>query len=198
MNPFTLWFTTGVEHILDLAGYDHILFVSLLVLAFPPQEWKKVLLLITAFTIGHSASLALSTIQSLHLPQALIELFIALSIFVSATYNLVFYKNPPKRGNHFLYLIVTVFGLIHGLGFSFLLRAMLGSEESILLPLLFFNLGLELGQIIIVLVVLVFSLLTIYAFKWPYHFVKLIPVCIIAIISLKMCVERLFLLFHSS
>lgn len=198
MNSFTLWFSTGMEHILDLSGYDHILFVSLLVLTFPPQEWKKVLILITAFTVGHSVSLGLSVVQSLRINQALVELLIALSILLSACYNLVFYKNPPKRGKSFLYLIVTFFGLIHGLGFSFLLRAMLGHEENIALPLLYFNLGLELGQIVIVSVVLLFSLLTIYLFKWPYQIFKLIPVCLIAIISFKICIERLLLLFQSS
>ncbi|MBL7934114.1 MAG: HupE/UreJ family protein [Bacteroidia bacterium] len=198
MNSFTLWFSTGMEHILDFSGYDHILFVSLLVLTFPPSDWKKVLILITAFTVGHSISLALSVINSLHLNQGLIEFLIAFSILLSATYNLVFYKNPPKRGKSFLYLIVTFFGLIHGLGFSFLLRVMLGHEENILAPLLYFNLGLELGQIVIVSVVLLFSLLTIYLFKWPYQIFKLIPVCLIVIISLKMCIERLLQLFQSS
>lgn len=191
MNPFTLWFTTGIEHILDLAGYDHILFVSLLVLAFPPHQWKQVLLLITAFTLGHSVSLALSVLKTLPFSTSIVEFLIALSIFVSALYNLWTYKNPPKRGSLFLYGMVSLFGLVHGLGFSVLLRSMLGSEESIILPLLYFNLGLECGQIVIVLVVLLFSLLTIYFFKWPYHFVKLIPVGIIAMISLKMCAERL-------
>lgn len=198
MNPFTLWFSTGMEHILDLAGYDHILFVTLLVLSFPPQEWKKVVLLVTAFTLGHSLSLALSVIGYIKLPSALVEFLIALSILISAIYQVAFYKNPPKRGRRFLYLIVSLFGLIHGLGFSFLLRSMLGSEEDILLPLTYFNLGLEFGQIVIVLVVLLFSLLTIYIFKWPYHLVKLIPVSCIAIVALKICVERWFQLFPSS
>jgi hypothetical protein len=197
MNEFSLWFSTGMEHILDLQGYDHILFVSLLTLTFPVTEWKRVLILITAFTVGHSCALALSVIHSLHLFQPLIELLITLSILFSAAYNLLFLKNPPKRGIWYLYALVIFFGLIHGLGFSFLLRSMLDSEATVFLPLFYFNLGLEIGQIFIVVAVIGISLLLTYLFKWSFITIKLVTVCCIALISLKISAERLLDLFQS-
>ncbi|MBA3680687.1 MAG: HupE/UreJ family protein [Bacteroidetes bacterium] len=85
--------------------------------------------------------------------------------------------------------------MIHGMGFSYLLRSMLGREESVALPLLWFNLGLEVGQIIIVLIVLIISFLLAFVFKFPYKLYKLILVCIIGLIALKITIERLLELF---
>jgi hypothetical protein len=198
MNEFGLWFSTGVEHILDLQGYDHILFVTLLTLAFPFNEWRKLLVLISAFTIGHSVSLALSVTKQISLPQAWVELLIALSILASAAYQLALYRTKESKTPSFLYIVITFFGLVHGMGFSFLLRSMLGHEHSVILPLLYFNLGLELGQIIIVVIVLVFSLLLTSIFKWPFKIYKLILVCCIALIALKMSGERFLDLFQFS
>lgn len=195
MNPFGLWFGTGVEHILNLSGYDHILFVTLLVLAFPLKEWKKLLVLITAFTLGHSISLALSTLRFVNLPSTLTELLIALTILISGVYQMIHYKKEKPTHNFFLYFIITLFGLIHGLGFSILLKSMLGHEGSIALPLLYFNLGLELGQVIIVLIVVVFSLFLTTLLKCPYRIYKLSLTCIITLIALKLCAERFWELF---
>lgn len=191
MDEFKIWFFTGVEHILDLKGYDHILFVALLVLTYYFNKWGKLLLLISAFTIGHSISLALSVTNKIYLPQPLTEFFIALSILITAIYHLVYYKNTDQKNTTFLIFIVVFFGLIHGMGFSYLLRSMLGHEESVTLPLIWFNLGIELGQILIVLIVLAVSFILAFAFKLPYKLYKLILVCSIGLIALKMTVERL-------
>jgi len=190
MNEFGLWFSEGMEHILDLAGYDHILFVTLLVLTFPLKDWRKLLVLITAFTLGHSFSLALSVTGAVTFSRAWIELLIALTILASAIYQIVHYKKEQVGSNYFIYVIITLFGVVHGLGFSILLKSMLGHEDSIVLPLLYFNLGLELGQIIIVSIVLVFSLLLTSLLKCPYKIYKLILACSIALIALKISVER--------
>lgn len=195
MNDFWLWFGTGLEHILDLNGYDHILFVSLLTLSYPFKEWKKLLVLVTAFTVGHSVALALSVSGTIKMPQPLVEFLIAFSILVSGLYNTVHYKTPPGGRGIFIYSTACFFGLIHGLGFSYLLRSMLDAEQNIVLPLLYFNLGLELGQLIIVLIVILFSLLLTFSFKLPYHIFKLILVCSITLIALKMCIDRLPVLF---
>jgi hypothetical protein len=195
MNDFWLWFGTGMEHILDVNGYDHILFVSLLTLTFPLREWKKLLVLVTAFTVGHSVSLALSVSGTIRLHQPLVEFLIALSIFISAGYNLAYYKNSQPKTRALIYLLVVCFGLVHGLGFSYLLKSMLGTGQPMVLPLLYFNLGLELGQLVIVLFVLLFSLLLTVLFKIPFHIYKLITVCSIALIALKMTAERLPQLF---
>src|SRR4051812_7959567 len=96
MNEFWIWFSTGTEHILDLKGYDHILFVTLLSLTFPFNNWRKLLVLVTAFTVGHSISLALSVTGQIQTRPAPVEFLIALSILISAFYNLFTYKktNP--------------------------------------------------------------------------------------------------------
>lgn len=193
MNDFWLWFSMGAEHILDINGYDHILFVTLLVFTYPFQEWKKLLLLVSGFTLGHSVSLALSVINKIHLQSAAIEFLIAFSILLSALYNLRNYKKTQSENKSILalFLIVTFFGLIHGLGFSFLLRSMLGTEQNVILPLLYFNLGLEAGQIIIVLLVILFSLLlTSLIKKWSFNTYKLIILCSIGLVALKIGVER--------
>ncbi len=195
MDEFKIWFFTGVEHILDLKGYDHILFVALLVLTYYFNKWGKLLLLISAFTIGHSISLALSVTNKIYLPQPLTEFFIALSILITAIYHLVCYKNTDQKNAAFLIFIVVFFGLIHGMGFSYLLRSMLGHEESVALPLIWFNLGIEAGQILIVLIVLAVSFILAFAFKLSYKLYKLILVCGIGLIALKMTLERLLELF---
>lgn len=195
MNPFGLWFGTGLEHILDLSGYDHILFVSLLVLAFPLREWRKLLVLITAFTLGHSLSLALSTTGVVNVPSSLTELLIALTILVSAVYQVIHYKQEKTTNATFIYCIITLFGVVHGLGFSILLRSLLGQAHGIFLPLLYFNLGLELGQIIIVVLVAGFSLFLTALLKCPYRIYKLILACSVTLISLKISAERFLELF---
>lgn len=215
MTDFYLWFSTGIWHILDFAGYDHILFVTLLTLTFPFNEWKKLLVLITAFTVGHSLSLALSATNVISVQQKLIELLIALTILVSAVYNLVGHSKkyfvilrneesaPQKRDASYrqhdkvLYTITLCFGLIHGMGFSYLLKSMLGKEQSVFLPLMYFNLGIELGQIMVVAFVLIFSLILAFVFKWKQSIFKFIVTCLIALIALKISAERLWDIFQS-
>jgi hypothetical protein len=194
MNDFSLWFITGMQHILDLAGYDHILFVSVLVISQPIENWSKILALITAFTLGHSVSLALSVIGIFRVSQNWIEFFIAFSILFSAVFTMFSLNQKKTQNNWLLFATVCFFGLIHGMGFSYLLRSMLGASESFVLPLLYFNLGLELGQLIIVLFVYLFSLLLTRLFKISHKIYKLIFVCLIGLISLQMCISRLLLL----
>jgi hypothetical protein len=164
MNEFWLWFNTGTEHILDWNGYDHILYVMALCVLFSVKEWKKLLILVTAFTIGHSLTLAVSALNIFTMKQGIIEVLIPLTILFTCIVNL-YYKNrlSSTSGNQsnnytFNYALALVFGFIHGMGFSYLLRSMLGKEESVVFPLLSFNLGLELGQLIIVAVILLFSI----------------------------------------
>ena len=195
MSEFWIWFSTGVEHILDLGGYDHILFVTLLVFTYSFNKWGKLMLLISAFTIGHSISLALSVTNHIQLPQALVEFLIGLSILITAVHHIINIKNQDQKNSIFLIFVVSFFGLIHGLGFSYLLKSMLGKEESIFFPLLFFNLGLELGQISIVTMVLALSFVVAFVFKCPYKLYKFILILIIGLIALKITVERFLDLF---
>ena len=146
----------GLDHILDPNGYDHILFVTVLCALYDPKQWKKILLLVTAFTLGHSLTLALAALDIISINPSLIELLIPITIIITAIFNIyIMSKNQASDKNiHFNYFIALIFGLIHGLGFSNYFRAILGSENSILKPLFAFNIGVELGQIVIVSLVL--------------------------------------------
>ncbi len=156
MNSFQAYLILGFDHITDLNGYDHILFIVALCAIYHLSEWRRILVLVTAFTIGHSITLAIATLQLFQYRADVIEFLIPVTIFVTAISNL-FYRVPkysslsdPAPGQPLRYLFALGFGLIHGLGFSNYLRSLLGKEESIVQPLLAFNIGLELGQLLIV------------------------------------------------
>jgi hypothetical protein len=157
MNEFSLWFFTGIQHICDLKAYDHICYIMVLCIPFTLKEWKKLLFAITAFTIGHSLTLFLSITEIIRLPSYLIELLIPLTIIFSSIANIINQKNnkPALTAN---YIAALLFGFIHGMGFSYLLKSMLGIHKSILFPLFSFNLGIEIGQFIIVLIILLLIL----------------------------------------
>lgn len=158
MSTFSLYFDLGLTHILDINGYDHILFVVALCAVYVLSDWKKVLIIVTAFTIGHSITLALSTLDIFTINPALIEFLIPVTIFITAVSN-IFRKQRmlEKRGVQLNYAFALFFGLIHGMGFSNYLRSLLGRDESIVMQLLAFNLGLEIGQLIIVAFFLLLS-----------------------------------------
>ncbi len=150
MSPFQLYFGLGKDHILDYAnGYDHILFVVALCAVYVVRDWRRILILVTAFTIGHSITLALATLEIVPVNSELIEFLIPVTIFVTAVSNL-FRQEENKSNLHLNYILASAFGLIHGMGFSNYLKEILGKSDHIVSPLLAFNLGLEFGQIIIV------------------------------------------------
>jgi len=150
MSSFELYFKLGLQHILDIKGFDHILFVLALCAIYVARDWKKVLILVTAFTIGHSLTLALATFNIVNFRSDIIEFLIPVTIAITALVNL--FKNKPSTGKGISlnYFFAGFFGLIHGLGFSNYLKELLGKEATIWQPLLAFNLGLEAGQIVIV------------------------------------------------
>lgn len=161
MNDFWIWFSTGFQHILDWNGYDHILYVIALCVLFSFKDWKKLLVLVTAFTIGHSLTLVMSVLNVLAVKQAFIEVLIPLTIMSTCVINIVYHSKSESLQNkinyNLNYTLALIFGFIHGMGFSYLLKSMLGREENALFPLLSFNLGLELGQVIIVVLMLLVS-----------------------------------------
>ncbi|GAB2606957.1 HupE/UreJ family protein [Spirosoma areae] len=164
MDDVLIYLRLGFDHITDPGGYDHILFIIALCAVYTVQQWRQVLMLITAFTIGHSITLALATLQLIHVDTKLIELLIPITILVTAGTNF-FYEEPNPRNGHAIqrpnrswrYGLALLFGLIHGMGFSTYLRSLLGRKASIAGPLLAFNSGLELGQLVIVGLVLAVS-----------------------------------------
>jgi hydrogenase/urease accessory protein HupE len=165
MQDFGLYFNIGREHIADLAGYDHILFIMALCLRYQVQDWKRVLILVTAFTIGHSITLALSVFNYITVSIPWIEFLIPVTILVTAVAN-VFQKDQPKDSKaSVIYLLALFFGLIHGLGFSNYLKSLLGQDANIVTELLAFNIGLEVGQLLIVAAVLLLSVICTQIFK---------------------------------
>ena len=160
-SEFVVYFRLGIEHIADIRGYDHILFIAALTVAYSLLEWRRLLILVTAFTIGHSITLALATVGAVSVNTELIEFLIPTTILVTSVFNIADSRSVSagidagyraRRHHAILYVLAGIFGLIHGLGFSSFLRAVLGGEESIVVPLFAFNVGLEIGQILIVTV----------------------------------------------
>lgn len=154
MSEFQAYLTLGFDHITDPNGYDHILFVVALCAIYAFREWRKVLVLVTAFTLGHSVTLALSTLKIITYSSVVIELLIPITILVTALSNFSENSTADSKSPKLRYVLAASFGLIHGMGFSNYLRSLLGEQESIVLPLFSFNLGLELGQLVIVTIAL--------------------------------------------
>ena len=159
---FGLYFNLGWEHITDPTGYDHILFIIAMCAVYRISDFKKVAIMVTAFTVGHSISLALAILNIIPVWTELIEFLIPVTILITCFRNIAF---PSKteialaqqidKTDYWRYFWILSFGLIHGLGFSNFLRATLVADESIFSPLLAFNIGLEIGQLLIVFFVFV-------------------------------------------
>ncbi|RAW03217.1 HupE/UreJ family protein [Pseudochryseolinea flava] len=153
---FRTYFELGREHILDLEmGYDHILFIVSLCALYTMRDWKRVLILVTAFTVGHSITLALSALEVIKVNTNWIEFLVPVTIFITAVSNL--FKDEENLGDRKIqmnYLYALFFGLIHGMAFSNQFQAILGRNRSIVSQLFAFNIGIEVGQIIIVVIFL--------------------------------------------
>jgi len=155
MITINTFFLSGWEHIVDINAYDHLLFVMTLCAAFKLKEWKQILIIITAFTIGHSGTLILSAFDIIPTNPKLIDLLIPFTIMLTATANVINYdKNRKFSDAKIKYLIALVFGLIHGLAFASNFKFMLFSDD-ILMPLFLFNIGIEAGQLFIVLLFMI-------------------------------------------
>lgn len=163
MSDFSIYFQLGWQHILDLTGYDHILFVLVLCCSYTLKDWKRLLWLVTAFTVGHSITLALAAFKIVKVDTGWVEFLIPVTILLTALYNLP--KRRKQRSPYILYAMTLLFGLIHGLGFSNYLQSLLGQEANIVMPLLSFNIGLEFGQLIIVFFVILLSELMLKIFS---------------------------------
>lgn len=172
MQDFSLYFNLGWHHILDWQGYDHILFLLALCGMYTIADWKKVLLLVTAFTVGHSVTLALSVLNIVSINTAVIEFLIPVTILITAASNIINKRQKPKS-IRFKYILALCFGLVHGMGFSNYLKSLLGKSTSIVTELLAFNLGLEFGQVLIVFAALIISFILIWFVKikrWDWNF----------------------------
>jgi len=191
MNDIFIFAHLGFRHIIDINGSDHMLFILALVIRYLGSDWKKILILVTAFTIGHSITLALSTLDWISFPMHLIELLIPITILLTAISNLFVKDFSFSSKYHIIYYFALFFGLIHGLGFSNYLKSLLGKEENIIIPLFSFNIGLELGQLLIVGCILVFSFIFINYLKINRKSYIRIGSIITIGLSLMMIIDRI-------
>ncbi len=150
MNDFILYFKMGLFHVLDLKAYDHILFLIVLAVVYQFKQWKKVIWLITLFTLGHSITLALSAYNVIRVREDLVEFLIPLTIFITGLMNVLTARKASVGKENQNLFFALFFGLIHGLGFSNYFKAMIGRASDKFLPLVEFALGVEAAQIIIV------------------------------------------------
>ncbi|AHF16805.1 HupE/UreJ family protein [Niabella soli] len=189
MNSFIFYFAEGWKHIISWDALDHQLFIVALAIIYTFRDWKKVLVLVTAFTIGHSVTLALSVFDIIRVPSAWIEFLIPVTILITALWNMLRGKQLKKiNGNYFMALF---FGLIHGLGFANALRIMIAGDQSIGMSLLGFNLGLEAGQVLVVFLILVVSKLILDTIKIPQQIYIFAVSAIVFLLSVKMAIERI-------
>ncbi len=166
MSEFQTYLIIGFNHISDLKAYDHIVFIVALCAPYPVKMWRSVFFLVTAFTVGHSITLALATFEIVLVSSKIIEMLIPITILVTCLTNVFFDKKIGGRDSYFLALF---FGLVHGLGFSNYLRVLLGMEETIVMPLLSFNIGLELGQMMIVAIFAAVTFVTLRFLRTPHQ-----------------------------
>ncbi len=161
-----MYLQLGIEHITDLKGYDHLLFLITLMAVYQIKQWKKILILVTAFTLGHTTSLIIASFDLISIPSKWIEFLIPATICLTALINIFQMKTDTSKGHHiYKYVMSLGFGLIHGLGFSNYLRSLILNEDSMAGPLFSFNLGIEAGQLIIVSAFLILSIISLEIFK---------------------------------
>lgn len=191
MNDFGLYFEIGYKHIADLRGIDHILFVAALCIRYQFSDWRKILILVTAFTIGHSVTLALSVFDIVQYSVKWIEFLIPVTIVITAISNIFVKKFVFKNKFPLIYFLALFFGLVHGLGFSSYLKSMLGTEQNVVWQLLAFNVGLEIGQLLIVTAILIISFIFVHIMKCNRREYTLVASAGIFALALQMAIDRL-------
>jgi hypothetical protein len=154
MQDFGFYFGLGWEHIISRNALDHQLFIAALAAIYILKDWRQVLILVTAFTIGHSLTLALSVLDIIRFNSKWVEFLIPLTIVLTAFSNF-FQKKFTARSISINYFLALFFGLVHGMGFANSIRFMLAGDQNLGWSLFGFNLGLEAGQIVVVVLLLV-------------------------------------------
>ncbi|QSS98065.1 HupE/UreJ family protein [Psychroflexus sp. ALD_RP9] len=189
MEDFWLYFKLGFNHVLDVTAYDHVLFIAVLVAAYSLKQWKRIIALVSLFTVGHCLSLALAAFDILDFDKAIIEFLIPLSIVFTAIFNLFTAgKDAGSTKSAVLYIVTLFFGLVHGFGFSTYFNMLSEGASDIALMLLEFALGIEASQLVVVLVILILSAI----FQTLLRFSKRDWVLIISSIVLGLSLPLLF------
>jgi hypothetical protein len=189
MNDLAFYFREGWHHIISLDALDHQLFILALSAIYLIKDWKQVLVLVTAFTIGHSLTLALSVYDLIRINSNWVEFLIPCTIMITAVFNF-FQKNFDRKSLRLNYFLALFFGLIHGMGFANTIRFMLASDQKIGWSLFGFNVGLEAGQIAVVSIILLLSYLFVNRLHLKRRWWVLILSSIAFCIALKMAVVR--------
>ena len=189
MNTFSFYFQIGWEHIINIEALGHIFFIAALAAIYMLKDWKQVLILVTAFTIGHTTTLALSTLRIMEVPSSLVEFLIPCTIVCTSISNLFIKEFTPKRIriNYFLALF---FGLIHGLAFANTLRMIIAEDQNFALSMFSFSVGLELGQILIVFIILLLAQLFIQVIKVNRRYWVIFVSAAVFALALEMAVGR--------
>lgn len=191
MSEFWVYFQIGLHHVLDIQAYDHVLFLMALVIPFTFKDWKKIILSVTLFTLGHTTALVFSVYKILVVKANYIEFLIPITILLTAIYNLASIgKSNKKEKINWVFLITLFFGIIHGFGFSNYFNTLLGgSSNSKLVPLLEFALGIEAAQLSVVLAVLVLAYIVQTVFKYSRRDWILVGSAFIVGVVLPMIIE---------
>ncbi len=158
MEDFWFYLKMGLNHVLDLGAYDHILFLSALAIPFTFKSWKKVLVLATVFTVTHCLSLMLSVYEVVVVDVSLIEFLIPVTILLTAVFNIIYQKMLEGSKSIGLHAIATAFfGLVHGFGFSNYFKMLVSGEDEKVTPLIGFASGIEISQVTVVMIVLILA-----------------------------------------
>jgi hypothetical protein len=192
MSEFLIYFQIGLKHVLDIQAYDHVLFLIALTVPFSFKDWKRIVLLISLFTIGHTLALLLSVFGIIAIKVNLVELLIPITIMITAFFNLFTAgKSNKKESINLIFFVTLFFGIIHGLGFSNYFKAILGgSATSKLLPLAEFAIGIEAAQIIVVFIVLILSYIVQTVFRFSKRDWTLVMSAFIIGVVLPMIIEN--------
>lgn len=191
MSEFWLYFNIGLQHVLDIDGYDHVLFLIALTVPYAFKDWKRVLILVSLFTLGHTLALLLSVFEVVMIKASLVEFLIPITILITALFHLFTAgKSGKKESITFVAFVTLFFGIIHGLGFSNYFKSILpGENVDKLVPLLEFALGIEAAQITVVLIVLLLSYIVQNFFRFSKRDWTLVMSAFVVGVVLPMIIE---------
>jgi hypothetical protein len=189
MRDFTFFFGIGWEHIMNREALDHIFFIAALAAIYTLKDWKQVLVLVTAFTIGHAITLVLSAKDIITVNSNWVEFLIPCTIVLTAVSNL-FLKSFTPRSIRINYFLALFFGLIHGLAFATTLKWLLASDQSFVLSWFSFSVGLELGQIVVVIFLLVLAQIVVGLLKVPRREWVIFVSAVVFGLALEMAIQR--------
>jgi HupE / UreJ protein len=189
MQDFDFYFGLGWHHIISKDTLDHQLFIAALAAIYLAKDWKQVLVLVTAFTIGHSLTLALSVFDVIRFNSKWVEFLIPLTIIITALSNLL-QKKFTAQSIRINYVLALLFGLIHGMGFANSIRFIMADDQNLGWSLFGFNVGLEAGQIIVVAALLLLSYLIVTILKINRREWVIFLSAGVFALALKMVLER--------